>query len=341
MGKYRPNIVIRTSLSDTLDAAATLSEADPRYDEICARLEKYSITPRTLKSVTEFSVSSPVAASSSVSAASLEEYISLEQYSYDKSSVSRYKIKSELITADPATSKVLGEGSSISKGDSASIASSKYPASKSKESTLHSLEKFIIKQVIKGFLDGSSVVSVIDIFERNLGQEVILESTGHPKTHSVVLHFVAGVIGEASICVVDPSNFIFSRHLENDDLNTQLSNEGIPEIKTIKAGKFQIYTPVLPTGYKFDQHRDCSDIAVKIALALNISPLAEFDEGIVKSHHGIVTISNNPKIDDLLDESITSDKLAARIKQSSSVACREAFYKSENLIMINCEFIRA
>ncbi len=104
MSRYRPAISIRTDLLDPSVVTGAVG-GDTTYDAIASKVEKYSITPRTLKAVTEFDpayvAASTGAAASSVASAlayNPELYTSIEEYSYESNIVMRYAIRADLIT---------------------------------------------------------------------------------------------------------------------------------------------------------------------------------------------------------------------------------------------------
>jgi len=317
MSRYRPAISIRTDAVDPSVVTGAVG-GDTTYDAIASKVEKYSITPRTLKAVTEFDpayvVASQGAASSVASALAYnpELYTSIEEYSYASNNVVRYSIRSDLITPDPSGA-ILGEGNSGPRGPSMKTAM--YNKSMSQAAILHSLEKDIITRVITSFISAPGIITaIVDIFERNMGVAVNVEA-GHPITHSVVLHFTG-----SEVCVIDPSNFLFSSHLENNDFTVELGLKGLPPIRTIHK-ELKIYTPIGDPGYTFDRYRDCTDVAVKLAFGLNKMPLTSFTDASIKSHSVIITISNNRP----LDSSIIEVDIPARIKQASSLICQDAF----------------
>jgi len=319
MSRYRPAISIRTDAVDPSVVTGAVG-GDTTYDAIASKVEKYSITPRTLKAVTEFDpayvVASQGAASSVASALAYnpELYTSIEEYSYASNNVVRYSIRSDLITPDPSGA-ILGEGNSGPRGPSMKTAM--YNKSMSQAAILHSLEKDIITRVITSFISAPGIITaIVDIFERNMGVAVNVEA-GHPITHSVVLHFTG-----SEVCVIDPSNFLFSSHLENNDFTVELGLKGLPPIRTIHK-ELKIYTPIGDPGYTFDRYRDCTDVAVKLAFSINVNPipLTSFTHKDIVLHDAIMNISNNNTI----DKSIVIDKSSARVKQASSQHAEKTF----------------
>lgn len=132
------------------------------------------------------------------------------------------------------------------------------------------------------------------------------------------------------VCVIDPSNFLFSSHLKNTNFNGELSTAGLPLIETIHK-KLQIYISdkTIGEGYAFDRYRDCTDIAVKIELGLNNNLLTLFDDASVRSHPVITSVSNVKTI----DASIIDDGIAMRVKQASSFSAKDTFSKLQSTIL--------
>ncbi len=215
-----------------------------------------------------------------------------------------------------------------------SLSTGAYNAATAAAAILHTIEKALITKAITFLVSSTSATAVVDIFERTNGVAVNVDASGHPITHSVVL-YANGV----SVCAIDPSNFLFSSHLKNTDFNGNLSAAGLPPIETIHK-KLQIYIPdkAIGEGYAFDRYRDCSDIAVKIALGLNRNPLTGFDNASIRSHPVIVSISNNA---DEIDKSIIDDEISARVKQASSFSAQDTFSKLQYTISNKLKMVAA
>lgn len=129
-----------------------------------------------------------------------------------------------------------------------------------------------------------------------------------------------------NVWVVDPSNFLFSSHLANDDFNKELESDGLPKIETIHK-KIQVYKTGSDTGYEANKYRDCTDIAVKLAFGFNSVPIVKFDKDIIK-HSVVVRVSNNAEI----DKSIIESQMVARVKQTSSLKAQKDYEKAQSVI---------
>ncbi len=187
MSRYRPVISIRTDLAAPT-AVTGASSGDPIHDAVADRVAAYSITPRTLKSVTEFDpayIAASAGAAASVPGASAynpELYTSIEVYNSKGNSVTRYAIRYDII--DSSTGDVLGQGTVVDKGST--VTSSKYKKSNAKVAILHDLEKDILIKAITSFVTPSTsgmqpTTAIVDIFERNDGISINRDlTTGHP-----------------------------------------------------------------------------------------------------------------------------------------------------------------
>lgn len=90
MSRYRPVISIRTDLVDQ-SIVTGASSGDPIYEAGASRVDAHSITPKTLRAVTEFDAAVITAHSGSTAggaggtaalAYNPELYTSIEEYSY-------------------------------------------------------------------------------------------------------------------------------------------------------------------------------------------------------------------------------------------------------------------
>ncbi len=146
------------------------------------------------------------------------------------------------------------------------------------------------------------------------------------------------------ITVIDPSNFIFSSHLSNyNNLSTVHEGEIPFTINTIHKA-IQIYQPITKDiGPAPSQSRDCTDIAVKLALNFNQKlsiftvPAILTSKTAIEECAIIKNISNISGIDPSIIN--TRPQLAVRIKQTSDTKVVELFNKLEHLISHELEII--
>lgn len=305
------------------------SVTDPAYSAVTGKVGAYSITPRTFVSKTLLARDP----------GDTHPARSVEEYEYCGNKVLRFCINAELISVDP-TGTILGEGRTVPKAPTGSTTT--YLPDAAKAAILHTVEKTLITEAIRhlhGIGGGAGARTVlIDIFERDNGAPIKIDpSSGHPLTHTVVLHK-----GPSTVQVIDPSNFVNSSHLANDDFNGALvRTHGLPPIETIhtaRHGAIQIYKPdsVVGTAYAPDKYRNCTDVAVKLAFGFNKTtvPIVFDKDGIVK-HPVVLHVSNNPSI----DSEIVVRNIAARIKQDSSLVAQETFAKVQHAIVIKLQVL--
>lgn len=170
---------------------------------------------------------------------------------------------------------------------------------------LHPLEVYRIRDAIKFALDTEQRCVVTDIFAREDNGDFKFEDDNGvkvPEIHTILLCFQKGLDYKDQILVMDPNNSDYSKHLiYNKDiiLGAEMDAKICAPKKSV-----QIYTPPtkesdLKTGPLL-QHRDCTDIAVKLGLAM-----MEYDELLLgrvnvdslKEIRAIKCISNNSKFD--------------------------------------------
>jgi hypothetical protein len=298
------------------NTAEDLSKSHPLYQPVIDDLASYSITPRTIARKTLI-----VANTADNSPVKFEEV-----YKYEGNSVTRFGIYAQNITATRTTGaggEILGEQVFFTnQTGSRTSNSSKYTVSQAQNAKLHRLEEEIITKAIQHLNLITTSTVLVDIFERDKGETINLDAQDHPVTHTIVLYK-----GQTTIQVIDPSNFIYSSHVSNTYLNNSLTAQRLPIIES-KHKVTQIYTPNKTTGIgpRFDQYRDCTDIAVKLAFGFNKTPIDDFNN--IKGHTVVVRVSNN----DDIDTTIIEPKIASRIKQTSSIVAQEIFIKTQAII---------
>jgi hypothetical protein len=135
---------------------------------------------------------------------------------------------------------------------------------------MHPAEVIQIKEALLHLLSDPNKKSVIiDIIDRNPDGSIFRDA-GFIGRHAIVLY--KQIVGDQTqILVIDPNNTNFSSHL---GANAQILLMGLPPADLIVDDKLlqqKIY--VSPQNAKHGQepdcHRDCVDMAVKLALALN------------------------------------------------------------------------
>jgi len=233
----------------------------------------------------------------------------------------------------------------LSESKSSTKKSSKSSAKDDREVTkiLHPLEILLINKALK-FLyttDATTVTKtvLIDIFERQEDGSIILHDD-LPGVHTVILYKL-GVdddvqTSEATtrtsikqkLLVIDPSSSDFSKHIianiericVGNDIKIDMDYLSNSSGKTLK-----IYSPRTQafTGPNPDQYRDCTDIAVKIALGLNKLPGMASGQEVLKSH-AIKMVTNQMEVcENLFFES----NVIARIRQASDDYIRTNVHK--------------
>lgn len=278
---------------------------DPAYQSVVDIVKTYSITPRTLVSKTLLARDP----------SDTHPARSVEKYEYRGNEVLRFGINAEFIDVN-ATGSIVASSQTAPRAPTGSTTA--YTAVTAQTTILHNLEKTLITDAVRHLGAGAQTV-LVDIFERNNGGPINVDSQGHPIVHTIVLYR-----GSTSIQVIDPSNFLYSSHLANTNFNGELTAQHLPQIETIHK-KIQIYKPdtKVGTGNAFDKYRDCTDVAVKLAFGLNAQPLTTFDDASIKTHPVVVRVSNSERV----DEAIVEEKIPSRIKQTSSLVAQEDFAK--------------
>ena len=197
---------------------------------------------------------------------------------------------------------------------------------------LHPIEVYLIQETLNNTEDGPVLV---DIFARNddgtirmgsqetapmaAAAEEAKESPTTPETHTIVLYKQAG-----KVIIIDPNNSDFSNHIAlgiNKVLVLQNCEQDYEIV--VPKHKLQIYTPKEGTvGPNPEQFRDCIDIAVKLAFAIQKAPPLE-DIADLMLWKPVVEITNDPKIDRNLTNIVEMHPV--RIRQSSNDQIRDKF----------------
>lgn len=277
----------------------------------------------------------------------------IEQYAYKTNNVVRFGINH---LSDQVFSSLSSESVPLFdvtvRPASTAKSSSKYTKADATQIPLSQLETLLLNKACNYLLDaGEDTRAVlVDIFVRVNGGAsngcVKLEGM-IPEIHTVVLYKnptvtpLEGTEGKGiaslsstqrAFTVIDPSNFIFSSHLSNYNNLSTAGHEGEVSftINTIHKA-IQIYQPVTKDiGPAPSQSRDCTDLAVKIALGLNQTnttlQLLTYED--IKACQIIQNLSNNP----VIDSSIITATNPLKIKQTSDIKMLEAFNIAEHLI---------
>jgi len=291
------------------------------FERFLDEVNHYSITPTTLSNRT-FSTSPT----------------DLLFYSYSNNKVVRYGIDSRNIEVNRNTQTLDGVPVIFYDQESQEKLSQSTTAIKKAAETVqhHPLERHLVTESIKYLLaEVSHRTVLVDIFARENGAIKILAS-GYPETHTVLLYKNPPTIetGKHIVSVIDPSNFSFSSHLSNP--NIQLEGlEKLDKIMTIHKS-LQIYKPFGDIGPEHNQYRDCIDIATKLAFGFNkLEEQVNLDA--IATHKIVKAISNLPKI----DTAIITREIPARIKQTSDTDIVQKFHTIEELITKNLSIASA
>jgi len=291
------------------------------FERFSDEVNHYSITPRTFESRNL-----------------VDRAWYIDQYSYSNNKVVRYGIDSRNIEVNRNTQTLDGVPVIFYDQESQEKLSQSTTAIKKAAETVqhHPLERHLVTESIKYLLaEVSHRTVLVDIFARENGAIKILAS-GYPETHTVLLYKNPPTIetGKHIVSVIDPSNFSFSSHLSNP--NIQLEGlEKLDKIMTIHKS-LQIYKPFGDIGPEHNQYRDCIDIATKLAFGFNkLEEQVNLDA--IATHKIVKAISNLPKI----DTAIITREIPARIKQTSDTDIVQKFHTIEELITKNLSIASA
>jgi|GEM_PF-2266491 len=254
-----------------------------------------------------------------------------EKYQAGENIVPRYGINDVAVGTDISsiyapTKKP--EGSAISGRSKGSKKSGK---EKEVPHLLHPIEIINIRKAIESLNIHNNKAVLIDIFARlDDGQIRIDESKNRAEIHTVVLYMQE--IGEGDnkqpqILIIDPSNSQFSKHLVSNSGLVFLEGAGINPVEILAPPKMvKIYSPASgkSTGPNPCDPRDCTDIAVKIALGLN-----SYEETInikdLASVQVIQEITNNTSYNENLF--FEAGLVVARARQATEFNIRTAMEK--------------
>ncbi|MES2215327.1 MAG: hypothetical protein V4485_04880 [Pseudomonadota bacterium] len=281
-------------------------------------IERYSITPRTHKARV-------------ISNNGADCFTMSDTFEYKGNKVLRFGIN----VLDPkicvVNGQMLSEAITLASSSAASgtASSSKYGRSEAQKVVMHSLEIGVLESAVAHLMNSSDCAVLVDVFERALGG-LKTDTNGRLTTHTVVLYkdsspaaVSAAPSNHTKILVIDPSNFMFSSHLANN--NTSLQSKFNAEVEVLYKS-VQIYKPLTLTGYQPTDSRDCIDISVKIAFTLSKST-TPVSLNAISAHPAIVAIANIK----VIDQCIIEAKVNPRIKQSSSTEHIEVYYQVEKL----------
>ncbi len=192
---------------------------------------------------------------------------------------------------------------------------------------LHLIELALIQEALKNIEQGDKTV-LIEIFARDSENQILFETRGSdklPELHTVALYKMPGQ-GNKQVLMLDPSSTEHSRHLAlgiNKLLFKSTNDQDLELIAPLK--KMLIYTSVAGkdnNGPNSDQGRDCIDIAVKLAFAINKEqePLGDLRNLI--EWKPVIEISNNQGI----DRGFLATDYITLIKQSSDDSVRSKYF---------------
>lgn len=208
----------------------------------------------------------------------------------------------------------------------------KYKAFCSKYIKIADSENLAIKSAISFLESSSNNIALVDVFKRESkaitdpkNKKIVLTQVGginlnEIDTHTVLLYKTTN----NKMLVIDPNNPMFSSHLSQ-----YIDDVYIIETLCDTDPKYKIYTPqsrdsdigktliekyTSITGTKHDQYRDCIDIAVKIAFALNNSGNTYQNITEILGSSIMKLITNNPMVDGI----VLTDKFPTKLKQVSN-----------------------
>ena len=260
-------------------------------------LHKRSITPTTLDQVV-------------FDKNPYEDLLYKEVYRYKDNAVTRFAFDEKLLPYEKfSDSKQVGSWKSSKKSDAIK--------KNADFIELHELENHLLKQSISYLLDEKQKTVVVDIFARDKGQ--IKNDEGFVELHSVVL-----VSQNKKIYVIDPSNFSFSCHLSNFNQALVITKYSMDKIyeppSSIKSdiGKELTAKYKSVTGSRSEQYRDCIDIAVKLALGINIKKSIDLDK--IVDMDVVQEITNNPEVNLNLP---FDQNTVSKIRQASNESVRK------------------
>lgn len=195
----------------------------------------------------------------------------------------------------------------------------------------HEIEVKLIQKAIEHLYTQKQDTVLVDIFARHITKKdpaknglIRLDKNGDIETHTIVLYKQGN-----DVLIIDPSNYNFSSHLINGDIQYQT--------KVILPQKaYKIYTPLDKDkiGPNHNQWRDCEDIAAKIAFWLNEFGLTNQD---IPQDRIIKSLTNNDKV----DESIIEIQLPTRIKQTSDIHNVDKFYNITRIMDKNIKIVKS
>lgn len=203
-----------------------------------------------------------------------------EQYQVDENVVQRYGINDVALAREVgagissihATTNI-PEGSVTSGGSRGSKKSGK---EKEVPHLLHPIEIINIRKALESLNVSNNKAALIDIFARLDDGKIRIDDTkGRAEIHTVVLYkqeITDEDNKQPQILIIDPSNSQFSKHLASNFGLVFLEGIGISSIEISAPPKtVKIYSPApgKSTGPNPSDSRDCTDVAVKIALGLN------------------------------------------------------------------------
>ncbi len=249
--------------------------------------------------------------------------------SYLSGRVMRFGINSATLIPEP---RVYDPSSASGTGRSSASSSTKF-SEIARKVIHHSAEKFVFNQALDYLFASAAQAVICDILVREKG----VITSWPAEVHSVILYKnPPEADGRHKITIIDPSNLQYSNHLSNDDIKASCPHPMLDSIVSFLT-PLQIYKPYRPTGYGTDMHRDCVDIAVKLAFGFNNSaPVHILTADHIKTNPVVVAISNIIDI----DESFTGKVFPVRVKQTSDPASIIEFKRLEDTIFKDLTILR-
>jgi len=176
---------------------------------------------------------------------------------------------------------------------------------------------------------------LVDIFARDENCFIKLENKLSeikvPKIHITVLYFQ---LENPTIPIIDPNNSKHSQHIADSSTIIFLKSQAPTKILS-SVHKLEIYTPQRGNiGPNFNQYRDCTDIAVKLAFKLN-NLQENLDHKAIDKAKAVIAISNNPLITGI---SFNFNNIPVRIKQALNDVISDSLNKIFEVVIKHIKF---
>ena len=234
------------------------------YDIHEKAVKQRSITPETYRGDRTKFIKAKVQ-SQDKSSIIEDELFYVDQYQYkdsQKSDVLHFGLNTYLdelkqeINIYNKSKKEKFELKSLSKGSEDTRINAMLDFKNKASNVLTEYEKIVVDEAVDYLYGSKQKTVLLDFFVRDADNSIQINKGGMPEVHTVVLYNQAN-----KLLLIDPSNTTFSYILAGAH----------PAIVLCINEQMQIYKPLASdkTGSLPDQWRDCIDIAVKLAFALN------------------------------------------------------------------------